>query len=340
MREGRIIDISPPISPKSEVWPGDTPFSSRRVMDKGEGCSCNVTTITTTVHVGAHLDAPLHFADGGRDVASVSLDACVGPVRVVRLLRKAGITREDVSALDLLGVERLLVHTRKDRAPARFADGFAYLEPEAARLLSQRGLRLFGIDTFSVDHPESKELLSHHALLSGGCAILEGLDLSGVAAGDYELMALPLKMVGVDASPVRAVLRELPEMGAKRGLPRRALRRLGKMDDEGGRDGGAGMDTMRAPNEDTLNLNYLLTTLELKTGDVATVQLDAPANVMLIDDKNLAAYVSGKEFEYFGGWASASPVELSPPRPGRWNVIIDTGDADTAVSAAIRVGRG
>ena len=128
-------------------------------------------------------------------------------------------------------------------------------------------------------------------------------------------------------------------MGAKRGLPRRALRRLGKGEDATTRDAGAGMDTMRALNEANMNLNYLLTTLELPAGDIVRVQLDAPANVMLLDDKNLAAYVSGKEFEYFGGWASQSPVELTPPRPGRWNVIIDTGDADASVSAAVRAVR-
>ena len=84
-----------------------------------------------------------------------------------------------------------------------------------------------------------------------------------------------------------------------------------------------------------MNLNYLLTTLDLHAGDHVRVQLDAPANVMLLDDKSLSAYTSGKEFEYFGGWASLSPVELTPPRPGRWNVIIDTGDADTSVSASV-----
>lgn len=337
MTEGRIIDISPSISARSEVWPGDTPFSSRRVMDKADGCSCNVTTITTTVHIGAHLDAPLHFSSGGADVAGVDLDACVGLARVVKMPRRGAITREDIEALDLTGVERLLVHARDGRAGKRFADGFAYLEPGAARLLASMEILLFGIDTFSVDHPDSKALESHHALLAGGCVILEGLDLSRVAPGDYELMALPLKMPGIDASPVRAVLRELPRLGVKRGLPRRALRRPAREDEAGMRDAGAGMGTMRRPPGDEMHLNYLLTPVRLEAGESVRVLLDAPANVMLVDDSNLASYTSGKEFEYFGGKAVKSPVDLVAPKPGRWNVLIDAGEADGTVSASVRV---
>ena len=339
MKGARIIDISPPLSERMEVWPGDTQFGKRRVMSKAEGGSCNVTTITTTVHAGAHVDAPLHFLDGGADAAGVDLDACVGPARVVYMPRKGGITREDVAALDLAGVQRLLLHTRGPRA-VKFADGFAWLEPDAARYLASLGLALFGIDTFSVDEPGSKELASHHALNAGRCVILEGLDLSAVEAGDYELIALPLRMVGVDASPVRAVLRELPRLGAKRGLPRTHLRRAAREEEKDDqREAGGDGDTMPPPSGDPMRLNYLLTTLRLEQGDLVHVVLDSPANVMLLDDVNLASYTSSREFEYFGGWAEQSPVNLTPPHPGRWNVIIDTGDATTTVSASVTVQR-
>ena len=205
----RIRDISPPVSLGSDVWPGDTPFTFHRVMSVAEGMSCNVTTVNTTVHVGAHADAPLHFVDGAADVASVDLAAYVGRARVVKLPRRGAVTAADVAQLDLAGVERLLIATRSVGEPSRFADGFSYLDPAGARTLGASGLRLVGIDTFSVDAENSKTLDSHKALLSARCAILEGLDLSEVPAGDYELIALPLKLVGCDASPVRAILRDL-----------------------------------------------------------------------------------------------------------------------------------
>lgn len=205
----RLIDISPRISPDLEVWAGDTRFSSRRVMDMGEGCAANVTTITTTVQVGAHVDAPFHFAEHGEDAASVALEPFLGRARVVRLERAGAILAADVAAFDLAGVERLLLHTRAKPGPPTFAEPFAYLDPAAARLLASKGLLLFGIDSFSVDERSSKTLSSHHALRAGGCAILEGLELSMAPPGDHELIALPLPLVGCDASPVRAVLREL-----------------------------------------------------------------------------------------------------------------------------------
>src|SRR5207248_2496649 len=117
----RLVDISPALGPQTPVWPGDTAFSARRVMSLDDGASCNVTTITTTVHAGAHADAPLHFWADGADAAGVSLTAYLGPARVVRMPRKDAITRDDVQALDLDGVERLLIHTRRIGAPVRFA---------------------------------------------------------------------------------------------------------------------------------------------------------------------------------------------------------------------------
>ncbi|MEM7246699.1 MAG: arylformamidase [Acidobacteriota bacterium] len=204
-----IRDISPPVSEQLEVWPGDTPFSHRRVMELGGGDTCNVTTINTTVHCGAHVDAPLHFHADGADAASVDLDAYIGRARVVRVETAGAVTRADLEAHDLDGVERVLVHARTQSGPPRFAEATAHFHPEAAELAGERGWRLLGIDSFSVDAQDSKDLASHHALLRHEVRILEGLDLTDVPEGDYELIALPLKMVGVDASPVRAILRDL-----------------------------------------------------------------------------------------------------------------------------------
>ena len=326
---GRLIDISPRVDPQSPVWRGDTSFSSRRVMDVAEGASCNVTTITTTVHVGAHADAPLHFTPGGADAASVPLEPYVGPARVVRMPRKTGITRGDVAPLDLRGVARLLLHTRAARAP-RFQDPFAWLEPEAARDLAGRGLKLFGIDTLSVDQPDSKAMESHRALLEGGCLILEGLELTGISPGDYELLALPLRLVGCDASPVRAVLRELKPGGAKRGLPRRL---------RGGAPQEAAGGTLDTSDGETMNVNCMHSRLSLAPGETVYVTLDGPANVMLLDDSNYEAYAEGVPFNYHGGWSAVSPVELTPPRPGTWNLVVDGEDDDAALGIGVRIRR-
>jgi arylformamidase len=205
-----IRDISPPVSADTEVFPGDTPFSSRRVLSLEDGGSCNVTTIETTVHVGAHVDGPLHFSGDGADAADVDLGSYLGPCRVIHVPTAGAVSRADLAARDLLGVERLLVRTRSEGGPARFERDTAWLGTDAAGWAGAAGLKLVGIDTFSVDPQDSKDLPSHHALLAAGVRILEGIDLEGVPEGDYELIALPLRLVGVDSSPVRAVLRDLP----------------------------------------------------------------------------------------------------------------------------------
>lgn len=328
----KLIDISPVISPRTEVWPGDTKFAASRVMSLDGGSSCNVTTITTTVQIGAHADAPLHFRADGADAAGVDLRAYLGPARVVRVPRRGAIGLEDVEVLDLTGVERLLVHTRPDGPAPRFREGFAYLEPDAAEHLAASGLRLFGIDTFSVDHPESKTLDSHHALLRGGCLILEGLELTGVTPGDYELIALPLKLAGCDASPVRAVLRELPAAGVKRGgLPQLARRRASS--------GELLMDRIPPSSDgDSLTMNCLHSTMHLKKGDKVRVTVDSPANVFLLDDKDFESYTEGKPFHYYGGWVTKSPVEISTPADGRWNVVIDVADeAERGLAAKVEI---
>lgn len=335
----RLIDISPPLSPQTDVWPGDTKLSIRRVMDMGAGASCNVTTITTTVQIGAHADAPLHFSADGEDAASVELRPYVGPARLVRAPRRTAVTREDVEAIDLAGVERLLLCTRSEGSRARFRDGFAWLEPEAARVLASAGLRLFGIDSFSVDHPDSKTLESHHALRAGGCVILEGLELSAVTPGDYELMALPLRLVGCDASPVRAVLRELPPPPVPRkGLPSGVRRRAAS---KGPADSSLDLIADRIPasiDGELMQLNCLHSSVHLKQGDKVRITVDSPANVLLLDDKDFDAYAEGRPYHYYGGWVTKSPVELSAPSDGRWNLVIDSGDdAAKGVGAKVEI---
>ncbi len=205
----RLYDISEPLGPDTAVFPGDTPFSREWVMRMEDGGSCNVSTIRMSAHCGTHTDAPLHFDPHGADMAGVSLSAYLGPCRVVDMQGRGQPPVIPSSALSrelLEGVQRLLFRTRQDHDHTAFEAGFTAVGPEAAAVLSDAGLRLVGIDTPSMDHASSKDLKAHRVLCAGGVAILENLDLSEVPPGDYHMAALPLKMVGSDSSPVRAVL--------------------------------------------------------------------------------------------------------------------------------------
>ena len=204
-----LIDISQSVSPRAAVFPGDTPFSLRKVAEMAHGASCDVGTITTTLHIGTHADAPSHFATGAPAIADVPLERYFGPAKVVERIGDGAITVDEVRAWNLLRGMRYLVRTRTTVDPSVFPDAFAHIDPAAAAVLAEAGVALFGIDTPSVDHRDSKTLDAHKALLRGGVAILENLDLTRARPGPYELMAFPLRIEGADASPVRAVLRTL-----------------------------------------------------------------------------------------------------------------------------------
>jgi arylformamidase len=206
----RIWDISEPISPATAVFPGDTPFSAEWVMRMEDGESCNVSTIRMSVHVGTHTDAPLHFDCDGAGMAAVDLAPYIGPCRVVEVRGVGDPAHVPAAALTqelLAGVERVLFKTRTRHDHTVFDPTFTAVGPEAAEVLVRAHVRLVGIDTPSVDHATSKDLRGHRVLQRGGVAILENLDLSAVEPGDYELVALPLKIVDSDSSPVRAILR-------------------------------------------------------------------------------------------------------------------------------------
>lgn len=204
----RIYDISRPVSEATAVWPGDTRFSREWVMRIDQGASCNVSTIRTTVHIGSHTDAPSHFIEGAPSIDAVDVSKYLGVCRVVHLAHPGPLNAADVEALDPRD-ERLLIRTKPHIPDTEWDHHFAHCGVDAARILAERGWRLLGIDTPSMDFMESKELEAHKALLLGNVAILEGLDLEHVPEGRYELIALPLRLVGADASPVRAILRDL-----------------------------------------------------------------------------------------------------------------------------------
>ncbi len=203
-----IFDISPEVREGIAVWPGDRKFRREWTMRIRAGDSCNVSAVTMSVHTGSHVDAPYHFDETGLDVAGVPLEHYLGPARVVELGVDGPITESHLAALDWGNVERVLFKTRSSNFPEdRFDRNFSYFSEEAAAFLGRRRLLLVGTDAPSVDSFNSKTLTVHKILLRHTIAILEGVRLGHVPAGDFELIALPLRFAGLDASPVRAVLR-------------------------------------------------------------------------------------------------------------------------------------
>jgi arylformamidase len=203
-----IIDISPVIDPTIQVWPGDTPYVQTINLDMNAGANLTLSDIRTSVHVGAHADAPSHYAANGADIAARSLDYYLGRCAVVHVdvPRGARIMPREVKPFD---APRVLLRTGTFPDHCNWNRDFASLSPELVDALHARGVVLIGIDTPSVDPFDSKALEAHNAFLRNDMAILEGLVLDGVAEGEYELIALPLRIRGGDASPVRAVLRTL-----------------------------------------------------------------------------------------------------------------------------------
>ncbi len=205
----RLIDITPPVSARTAVWPGDTGYTLDWVSRMESGDSCNVSSITTTPHLGAHADGPLHFDSSAPPVGDLDLDPYLGPCRVVDVTGARVVDAEAVHGIELFGAKRLLFKTGTVPDLETWNDDFAYFDPEFLRRLGRTGVVLVGIDTPSVDPFDSKQLPAHHMLLELGMRNLEGLDLSAAEAGAYELIALPLRLAEADSSPVRAVLRTL-----------------------------------------------------------------------------------------------------------------------------------
>jgi arylformamidase len=203
----RLFDISPPLDTATPVFPGDTSYQQRWTAQIGPGCPVNVSAITLSPHVGAHADAPLHYGAGAPAIGHVDLEPFLGPCRVIHAIDKGAlITPEHLHHLAADLPPRVLVRTRT-RAPATWNDKFSAFLPDTIAWLAGKGVRLIGIDSASVDPADSKTLDSHQQLLVHDMRVLENLVLDAVGEGDYELIALPLKLTSACASPVRAVLR-------------------------------------------------------------------------------------------------------------------------------------
>ena len=205
----RLWDISPPIGSDSPLFPGDQPYRQDWTATIEPGCPVNLGAITMSPHIGAHADAPLHYRNGAATIGQLPLDPYLGRCRVIHALDAGPLVEpRHLAHASAALPPRVLVRTCA-RAPTRWSPDFSSFAPDTIDWLAAHGVKLIGIDSQSVDPAESKTLPSHHRLLAHDMRVLENLVLDAIDAGDYELIALPLKLVESDASPVRAVLREL-----------------------------------------------------------------------------------------------------------------------------------
>ena len=211
---GTIIDITRPVSADLPVWPGDPPVVIEPVARLEDGHAAAVSRLALGTHTGTHVDPPAHFLPGGVTVDALPLEVLVGPALVVGV-RAAGLVdaRRLASLAIPSGTERLLFKSERDAGDVAGHGASGPVTADGARWLVERGVRLVGVDTLSIE-PATRDYPVHRTLLAAGVVIVEGLDLSGVAAGRYRLVCLPLRIAGGDGAPARAIL--IAEEGSRR----------------------------------------------------------------------------------------------------------------------------
>jgi arylformamidase len=204
----RTFDVTVPLAPGLLTYPGDPAFEIEHLHQAG-AAAYSLSRMALTTHTGTHVDAPAHFFAGGATVDQLPLEILLGKARVVELLSRERVDRVDLESLDLRDDLRVLLKTRMSGQMLKHAyqEDHLYLTVDAAHYLAQAGIKLVGFDYLSVDRPGSVDFPAHHALLGAGVVVVEGLDLSEVAPGEYEMACLPLRVGGGDAAPARVVLR-------------------------------------------------------------------------------------------------------------------------------------
>ena len=203
----KIWDISPLISSETAVFPGDTPFSKKTLMSFENKDHLHLSTIESTVHIGAHTDAPSHYDEKGKSIDEISLEPYVGPAQVIEVHCGSSpvIEPQHFHHIDI-SAKRILFKTNSFKDPNSWTDDFKAISVSSIKALAKKGVKLIGIDTPSVDPSTSKSLDAHHEIYKNDLRILEGINLEEVNEGHYNLIALPLKLKNLDASPVRAIL--------------------------------------------------------------------------------------------------------------------------------------
>ena len=208
----KYIDITIPIKDRMMVYQGDPEVIIESFNSVDRGDSYNLLKIQMGSHTGTHIDAPYHFFKNGKSIDQISIDSLIGKVRVLLVRNEKVITTNILKGMDLKDVDRILFKTDhsylRDRY-SRFRSSYVHLDIEAADYLANQGVKLVGIDSFSIESFDSKDNLCHKVLLGAGVLILEMLNLRDVDPGDYELICLPLNIFNGDGAPVRAILRSL-----------------------------------------------------------------------------------------------------------------------------------
>ena len=207
----RYYDISLNLSAETIRWITSLPFElhERRRMSRGD--HNNSSAATMSMHAGTHMDAPFHFVPDGKTIDELALDLFIGPALVHAVETKRTIEAEHVDAMELDGVTRVLFKTRNSELLQRrsYEPDFVAFSVEAAEALVGRGVKLVGLDYLSVAHAGEEQVPVHRAFLDRGVALLEGIDLSEIEPGRYELICFPIRIRGADGAPCRAVLRDL-----------------------------------------------------------------------------------------------------------------------------------
>ncbi|SEH47429.1 Kynurenine formamidase [Halobacillus karajensis] len=205
----KFIDISMSLNNDTPPWPGDEPFEYKLTWSMEETGSVNVGQFKGSNHIGTHVDAPFHYDSKGLKMGELPVDRFSGRTVVIPVKEKSTITASLLKNVNLNGVSKVLFHTNSWEDRTRFPDSYTVIADDVGPYLKTQNIDLIGVDTPSVDPETSKELIGHHTLYNNDILILEGIDLSNVAPGFYELFAFPLKMEQADGSPVRAVLRTI-----------------------------------------------------------------------------------------------------------------------------------
>jgi len=206
------MDISVPLRSGMVHWPGDAPPSMDRLADMDKGDVCNARMMHMSAHTGTHMDAPLHFLRDGMSIDQMPAEATIGPARVIQIRDLNVIGRDELEKCDIRAGERLLFKTANSTRCWKcrhFLKEFVHVNAEAARYLVERRVSTIGVDYLSVGAYAGDGVETHQILLSAGVWIIEGLDLSAVAPGEYEMVCLPLKIAGGDGAPARAFLRNI-----------------------------------------------------------------------------------------------------------------------------------
>lgn len=206
------IDVSIPITDGMLSWPGDPKVHIKRAVDMEKGAEANVTKLNMGAHTGTHMDAPRHFLNSKAGVDKMPLDAGIGKARVIGIPGKVIITAAELRPHRIRKGERILFKTDNSKSHwflKPFSKKYVSLSLEAARYLAEKKIKTLGIDYLSIGSMQSDGAQIHRVLLKAGVWPIEGLDLSKVEPGDYEMICLPLKLAGSDGSPVRALLRKL-----------------------------------------------------------------------------------------------------------------------------------